>query len=121
MGNDSKQIKTLKRHLQEQFEMTDLGQVIKYLGVCFQKCKKGIFLNQSEYATHMLYEFGMANSKRASTPLLEALKLINNMEAPPVDASLYCQMVGKLIYLTHTHPDLAFSISTVNCYMSTPQ
>jgi hypothetical protein len=120
-GNDLERIETLKQHLQEQFEMTDLGQVRKYLGVRFQKCKEDIFLNQSEYATHMLQEFGMANSKGSSTPLPEALKLTSDMEAPPVDATLYCQMVGKLIYLTHTRPDLAFSVSIVSRYMSVPQ
>jgi hypothetical protein len=63
----------------------------------------------------------MANSKGASIPLPEALKLTSDMEAPPVDATLYCQMVGKLIYLTHTCPDLAISINTISRYMSAPQ
>lgn len=60
-------------------------------------------------------------AKGANTPLLEALKFTSNMEALKVDATFYCQMVGKLIYLIHTRPNLAYSVNTVSRYISAPQ
>jgi len=120
-GNDSKRITWIKNQLHQEFEMTDLGFVRRYLGIRFQRCQQGIFLNQTDYARDMLREFGAENCKGADIPLPEGLKLSSDMGEPEVSSTYYCQIVGKLIYLTHTRPDLAYAVSVVSRYMSMPQ
>jgi hypothetical protein len=101
--------------------MSDLGLVTRYLGVEFRRFNQGIFPCQHDYVLEMLREFGMENSKSEHVPYPPGLHLTSDMHAEPVDPKLYCQMVGKLIFLTTIRPDLSYVVSTVSRYMAAPQ
>ena len=61
----------------------------------------------------------MEDCKPTPSPLLSGVKLSANCTSPEVDATLYRQLVGSLLYLTHSRPDLSFSVGRVSRYMQT--
>jgi hypothetical protein len=99
----------------------DLDSVQRYLGVEFHRSPSGIFLTQKEYILSMLQEFGMQDSRIKHIPLPSGTVLLSNIDSPFVDPHEYCRIVGKLIFLTMTRPDLAYAVSFVSQYMSQPQ
>jgi hypothetical protein len=121
-GGDEQKISWLKEQLHTQFDMTDLGLVSKYLGVEFRRLTDGSYhLTQQSYAEDILKEFGMLQSKPEHVPLPPGLQLMSDMNSEPADLHHYCKLVGKLIFLTTTRPDLSYAVSTVSRYMSAPQ
>jgi hypothetical protein len=118
-GNESR-ISWLKQQLHRKFNMTNLGQVKKYLGVEFTQLSNRIFLSQHQYALDMLKEFGMLDCRFEHIPLASGLQLVNDMNSPITDLDKYCKMVGKLIFLTKTPPDLAYAVSSVSLFMLDP-
>eukprot|EP00253_Pinus_taeda_P021668 PITA_21668 len=75
--------------------------------------KEGISLSQSKYACDLLRHFHMEDYKSTPSPFQSGAKLSVTCTSPEVDATLYCQLVGKLLYLTHTRPDLSFAVGLV--------
>ena len=73
-----------------------------------------MFLSQSKYATDLLARFHMSDCKSAPTPFQSGVKLTVECTTPLVDATLYRQLVGSLIYLIHSRLDLSFDISLVS-------
>jgi hypothetical protein len=63
----------------------------------------------------------MANTNSTLTPLPDDLKLWIDMDAAPMDLYTYQSLVGKLIFLTHTHPGLTYSVNLVSRFMHSPQ
>ena len=82
--------------------------------------KERIFLSQSKYACDIIHRFHMEDCKLAPSPFQSGVKLSATCTSPKVDATLYHQLVGSILYLNHSHPDLSFAIGRVACYMKTP-
>jgi hypothetical protein len=91
-----------------------------FLGLQVLQTKEGIFLSQSKYACDLLHHFHMEDSKPTPSPFQSGVKLVATCTSPKVDATLYHQLVGSLLYLTHTHPDISFVVGLVSWYMQTP-
>jgi hypothetical protein len=119
-GSDSKLLNHVKTNLKKKFEMTDLGFLHYFLGLQVLQTKEGIFLSQSKYACDLLRHFHMEDCKPTPSPFQSGVKLVATCTSPEVDATLYRQLVGSLLYLTHTHPDLSFVVGLVSRYMQTP-
>eukprot|EP00253_Pinus_taeda_P033844 PITA_33844 len=83
--------------------------------------KEGISLSQSKYACDILRHFHMEDCKPAPSPFQSGVKLSVSCTSPEVDATLYRQLVGKLLYLTHTRPDLSFAVGLVARVMQNPR
>ena len=81
--------------------------------------KEGIFLSQSKYACDLLRRFHMEDCKPTPSPFQSGVKLSTTCSFPEVDATLYRQLVGSLLYLTHSRPDRSFVIGRVGRYMQT--
>ena len=77
----------------------------------------GILLSQPKYAIDLLAHFHMSECKPAPTPFQSDVKLTFECTTPFVHATLYRQLVGSLIYLIHSRPDLSFAISMVSRFM----
>jgi hypothetical protein len=120
-GGDTKCITWLKGQLKNQFDMIDLGHVTYYLGVQFHKLSNSIFLSQQDYALELLTDLNMLDCCLEHVSLPPGLILLIDMDSALVDPYLYSQIVGKLIFLTTTRPDIAYATSTVSRYMSFPQ
>lgn len=101
--------------------MSDLGHVTRYLGIEFCTLPTCNFLSQHQYALDMLREFSMQNCKSEHVPLPPGLSLASDMRSSPTDPEEYCRIVGKLIFLTTTCPDLAYNVSSISRFMFQPQ
>ena len=116
----SNHINHVKSSLKKKFEMTDLGHLHYFLGLQVLQFKEGITLSQSKYACDLLCHFHMEGCKPAPSPFQFGVKLSVTCTSPEVDATLWCQLVGKLLYLTHTHPDLSFAVSLFDWFVHQP-
>ncbi|OMO54865.1 Integrase, catalytic core [Corchorus capsularis] len=119
-GNDPDERKALQEYLSREFEMKDLGCLKYFLGIEVSRSKKGIFLSQRKYALDLLHETGMSACQPADTPVEEGLKLCVEADQVPVDKGRYQRLVGRLMYLAHTRPDLAYALSIVSQFMHNP-
>ncbi|CAM8996453.1 unnamed protein product [Rhodiola kirilowii] len=118
-GNNSEGIDSLKGFLQTQFNTKDLGRLRYFLGVEVSRSKKGIFLSQRKYVLDLLSETGKIGAKPCSTPMIPNLQLTKSGELFD-DPERYRRLVGKLNYLRMTRPDIAYPVSVVSQYMSSP-
>jgi hypothetical protein len=119
-GSDSKILNHVKTSLKKKFEMTDLGFLHYFLGLQVLQTNEEIFISQSKYACDLLRRFHMDDCKLAPSPFHSGFKLTATCTSPKVDATLYRQLVGSLLYLNHTHPELSFVVGLVSRYMKTP-
>eukprot|EP00253_Pinus_taeda_P027513 PITA_27513 len=101
--------------------MTDLGLLHYCLGIEVWQTKNHIFLSQSKYAKNLVDRFRMQDCKPATTPMEPGLKLSAQSSSPPVDETLFRQLVGSLIYLIATRPDISFAVSYISRFMSAPK
>eukprot|EP00253_Pinus_taeda_P010754 PITA_10754 len=83
--------------------------------------KEGISLSQSKYACDILRHFHMEDCKPTPSPFQSGVNLLVSCTSPDVDATLYRQLVGKLLYLTHPRPDLSFVVGLVARFMQNPR
>jgi hypothetical protein len=74
-------------------------------------------LNQGKYAVEILKRFGMFDCKAMATPMVSNLKLLQDMTSETVDVTLYRKMVGSLMYLMNTRPDICFVVNILSQYM----
>ncbi|GKB83042.1 retrovirus-related pol polyprotein from transposon RE2, partial [Tanacetum coccineum] len=109
----------VKNDLQQRFPIKDLGPLKYFLGIELATSSKGLFLNQRKYVMDLLKDSNMLYSKPVATPLDSKLKLKSSRE-PLRSASYYQKLVGKLIYLTITRPDISFAVSLVSQHMHAP-
>uniref|UniRef100_A0A2N9FMK4 Reverse transcriptase Ty1/copia-type domain-containing protein n=1 Tax=Fagus sylvatica TaxID=28930 RepID=A0A2N9FMK4_FAGSY len=120
-GDDTAGIRDLQKFLSQQFEMKDLGTLSYFLGLEVTSSSDGYYLSQAKYASDLLSKAGLTDSKTVSTPLELNVKLNTTDGEPLSDATLYRQLVGSLIYLTVTRPDLAYAVHLVSQFMSAPR
>eukprot|EP00253_Pinus_taeda_P004459 PITA_04459 len=97
-----------------------VGHLHYFLGLRVLQSKEGISFPQSKYAYDILRHFYMEYSKPAPSPFQFGAKTSITCTSPEVDATLYCQLVGKLLYLTHTYPDLSFVVGLISWFMKNP-
>ena len=100
--------------------MSDLGHLHYFLGLQVLQTKERIFLSKYKYAGDLLHRFHMEDCKSAPSPFQSRVKLSTTCTSPEVDATLYHQLVGSLLYFTHSHPNLSFVIGCLSHYMQTP-
>ncbi|XP_024026660.1 uncharacterized protein LOC112093094 [Morus notabilis] len=119
-GDDHEGITDLKKKMARDFEIKDLGMLKYFLGMEFSRSKEGIFENQRKYILNLLRETGLLGCKAAETPIDANLKLDPAKSEVVIDREKFQRLVGKLIYLSHTHHNIAFAMSMVSHFMHTP-
>ena len=120
-GNDEQEIKILKGRLFLEFEMKDLGNLKYFLGIQVLRSKKGIFINQKKYILDLLAETGMIDCKPAETPIIVNHGLQTEQGGEMAEKERYQKLMGKLIYLAHTRPDISYAVGVVSRFMHCPQ
>jgi hypothetical protein len=106
--------------LGEAFEVKDLGRLKYFLDIEVARSKKGIALSQRKYILDLLSDMGMMGCRAASTPIDQNHRVVAQC-GEPVDKETYQKLVGRLLYLCHTRPDIAYSMSVVSRYMHDPR
>ncbi|KAH9764942.1 retrovirus-related pol polyprotein from transposon RE1 [Citrus sinensis] len=119
-GNDEEETEALQKYLSREFEMKDLDALKYFLGIEVSRSKGGIFLSQRKYALDLLHETGMTACQPIDTPIEEGLKFCITSDQVPVDKGRYQRLIGRLMYLSHTRPDLAYALSVVSQFMHNP-
>nr|GEX25490.1 retrovirus-related Pol polyprotein from transposon TNT 1-94 [Tanacetum cinerariifolium] len=92
------------------FQMSIMGQMSFFLGLQVSQSLEGIFINQSKFTLEILKKFGMDSCDSVDTPMVDRLKLDEDPSGIPVDQTRFCSMVGSLMYLTVSRPDLVFDV-----------
>ncbi|KAM2954379.1 hypothetical protein FF1_032665 [Malus domestica] len=118
-GDNTVEIEALKLSLHQAFAIKDLGRLKYFLGIEMATSSKGLFLHQRKYVLDLLQEAKMLDCKPAITPVDCKLKLSIDGEAMH-DVSYYQRLVGKLIYLTITRPDITYAVSLASQFMHSP-
>ena len=120
-GNDEKEKESLEKCLAREFEIKELGKLKYFLGIEVARSKQGIFISQRKYVLDLLKETGKLACKPADTPIEFNHKLEENKEDASVGRGNYQRLVGRLIYLSHTRPDIAYVVSVVSQFMHNPK
>ena len=120
-GNDKKFIDHIKHQLDLTFSIKDLGPIHYYLGIECLRNNTGMVLTQRKYAIELLKEAKMLHVKPAATPLDPNIKLNKTDGELLPDPSFYKTMVGKLLYLTMTRPDLSYNAQSLSQFLQEPR
>jgi hypothetical protein len=99
-------VNDFKNSMKTKFEMIDLGLMKYFLGIEVDQSDDGIFIFQTKYANEVLKRFRMLNCKPTATPMATRTKLRKYDEGSYIDPTLYKMLVGSLMYLTTTIPDI---------------
>lgn len=118
--NDEAMFERFKNSMKQEFDMSDLGRMKYFLGVEVVQSSKGIFINQKKYANEVLKMFGMEYYNWVQNPIVPGCKLVKDEAGAVFDATTYKQMVGSLMYLIATRPDLAYVVSLISRFMERP-
>lgn len=113
-GDDLEEIDRIKKHLAETFEMKDLGKLRFFLGMEIARSREGIFVSQRKYILDLLKDTGLMGCKPVDTPMDPNVKLEANPKDSPIERGMFQRLVGRLIYLSHTRPDIAFPVSCIS-------
>ena len=114
-------IQELKDFLSQQFEMKDLGYLSYFLGLEITRSTNGLYITQAKYASELLSRAGLTDSKTVDTPVELNAHLTPSGGKPLSNPSFYRRLVGSLVYLTITRPDISYVIHQVSQYLSTPR
>ncbi|TYK18151.1 gag-pol polyprotein [Cucumis melo var. makuwa] len=104
--------------MQPEFEMSMVGELSCFLGLQIKQKNGGIFILQEKYARNMVKKFGLEQARNKRTP---AAKLTKDTEGADVDHKLYRSIVGSLLYLTASRPDIAYAVGICACYQADPR
>ncbi|WRX09333.1 Reverse transcriptase [Theobroma cacao] len=116
LGSTSVQaLNDVKTYLSSQYKLKDLGNVKYFLGLEVARSNEGIVLCQRKYALNLLEKFGLLGAKPVTTPIDYNHKLKKKVNGDrEVDTTKYRQLIGKLLYLTFTRPDISFAVQTLS-------
>ncbi|GJY05587.1 retrovirus-related pol polyprotein from transposon TNT 1-94, partial [Tanacetum coccineum] len=108
------------KEMSSKFQMSMMGQMSFFLGLQVSQSPGGIFINQAKYALETLKKYGMDLSDPVDTPMVDRLKLDEDLMGIPVDQTRFRGMVGSLMYLTASRPDLVFAVCMCARYQAKP-
>ena len=120
-GNNAQACKNFKAYLHACFSIKDLRPLNYFLGIEVVRGPKGMFLCQRKYALEILQECGLLGAKPADFPIEENHKLALADRVLLKDASKYSRLIGHLIYLTITRPNLVYAVHILSQFMQTPR
>ena len=107
--------------MEHEFEMSMIGELTFFLGLQIKQCDDGIFISQSNYVKNMLKKFDMVDCKSARTPSPTHEKISRDDVGQSVTTSHYRGMIGSLLYLTASRPDICYSVGVCARYQADPK
>ncbi|GJX39729.1 putative ribonuclease H-like domain-containing protein [Tanacetum coccineum] len=107
--------------MHKKFQMSSIGELTFFLGLQVTQKDDGIFISRDKYVDEILKRFGFLIVKTASTPMETSKPLLKDAEAKDVDVHLYRSMIGSLMYLTASRPDIMFVVCACIRFQVTPK
>ncbi|KAG7543242.1 Reverse transcriptase RNA-dependent DNA polymerase [Arabidopsis thaliana x Arabidopsis arenosa] len=121
-GNNDVAIEELKNDLAKAFKLRDLGPLKYFLGLEIARSRKGISVCQEKYTLELLEETGLLGCKPSTIPMEPSLKLALHSDEPELDnPEVYRRLIGKLMYLTITRPDITYAVYILCQFSSAPK
>ncbi|KAK6122738.1 hypothetical protein DH2020_043518 [Rehmannia glutinosa] len=119
-GSNESDIAHLKHYLDGLFTIKDLGYAKYFLGVEIARSEQGTYLCQRKYILDILRDTKMMDCKVASTPLPPGIKLIHGAGTPLSNPEQFRRLIGRLLYLNFTRPDIAFATQQLSQFVGQP-
>ena len=113
-------METFKLDMSSKFEMSDLGCMTYFLGMELHQVKGEILVNQRKFASELLVKFSMESCSPVDTPLVPGIKLVKEDGHGKVDGKAYRSLIGSLLFLCTTRPDIAFTVNLLSRFMQSP-
>nr|GEV02879.1 hypothetical protein [Tanacetum cinerariifolium] len=111
-GSTNKDLcKCFEKLMKDKFQMSSMGELTFFLGLQVKLKKDEIFISQNKYVAEILRKFGLTDGKFASTPIDTEKPLLNDPDGKDVDVHTYRSMIGLLMYLTSSRPDIMFAVA----------
>ncbi|KAL0551748.1 hypothetical protein IC582_010837 [Cucumis melo] len=107
--------------MKSDFEMSMVGELSCFLGLQIKQRSEGIFISQEKYAKNVVKKFGLDQCQHKRTPAATHVKVTKDVNGIVVDHKLYRSMVGSLLYLTASRPDIAYAIGICARFQSDPR
>jgi hypothetical protein len=119
-GSSHSLVVSFAKHISKEFEMLMMGELQFFLGLQIKQAKEGTFVHQAKYTKDIIKKFKMDDSKPLSTPMSKTTTLDADEDGEPVDQKEYRSMIGSLLYLTTTRPDIQFSVCLCARFQASP-
>jgi hypothetical protein len=107
-------INECKKKIIAEFEMKDLGLMHYFLGLEVWQIPERIFLNQGKHEVEILKRFDMLECKSMNTPMETKFKILVETLSELIDDTLYIHIIGSLMYLMNTRPNICFAVNTLS-------
>ncbi|GJT80378.1 ribonuclease H-like domain-containing protein [Tanacetum coccineum] len=107
--------------MKDKFQMSSMGELTFFLGLQIQQKKKGIFISQDKYVNEILRKYNYTDVKSASTPTDLEKPLVQDGDAADVNEHFYRSMIGSLMYLTASRPDIMFAVCACARFQVSPK
>ncbi|GJU80800.1 putative ribonuclease H-like domain-containing protein [Tanacetum coccineum] len=121
-GSTNKELCTgFEKLMKDKFQMSSMGELTFFLGLQVQQKEDGIFISQDKYVAEILKKFNYSDVKSASTPIDLEKPFVKDGDADDVDVHLYRSMIGSLMYLTASRPDIMFVVCACARFQVTPK
>ncbi|KAL6325938.1 hypothetical protein AAG906_038429 [Vitis piasezkii] len=107
--------------MHSEFEMSMMGELNFFLGLQIKQLKEGTFINQEKYIRDLLKRFNMEEAKTMKTPMSSSIKLDMDEKGKPINSTMYGGIIGSLLYLTVSRPDIMYSVCLCARFQSCPK
>ena len=107
--------------MQAEFKISMIGELTHFHGLQIRQQDSGIFLSQSKYVKNLVKKFGLEFASSVRTPMSPNVKLNVDLLGKSVDPSLYTSMIGSLLYLTASRPDISYNVGVCARYQTNPK
>ncbi|GJY15665.1 putative ribonuclease H-like domain-containing protein [Tanacetum coccineum] len=114
-----KRDKEFEKMMHKKFQMSSMGELTFFLGLQVKQKEDRIFISQDKYVFKILKKFGFTGVKTASTPMETQKPLLKDKDGEEVDVHLYRSMIGSLMYLTSSRPEIMFAVCACARYQVT--
>jgi len=114
-------VEKFKDLMSSEFEMSMIGELSFFLGLQVVQTPEGTKIHQQKYIKELLKKFGMESSKSSTTPISPNNKINADVDGKAVDPTKYRGMIGSLLYLTASRPDIMFSVCLCARYQANPK
>jgi hypothetical protein len=120
-GSSNSLVARFADDMSREFEMSIMGELQFFLGLQIKQSKERTFVHQAKYTKDIVRKFKMEDSKAMTTPMSMTTTLYADDEGEHVDQKEYRSMIGSLLYLTATRPDIQFSVCLCARFQASPR